>query len=158
MTVKDVARRTGLTTAAIYKRIKAHGITLDAIKDKKTGHFTPEGERMIVDLFEIAEEAPETAEKAQETQVDNPLTTEVEKLKTENARLTTEVENLTKQVADLTGERDFLRRTLDTTTEALTNAQKLQAATLAKVPLLTSGEPGRLRRAWDKIRGKDRHE
>lgn len=154
MTVKDVARRTGLTTAAIYKRIKAHGITLDAIKDKKTGHFTPEGERTIVDLFEIAE----TAEKAQEKQVDNPLTTEVEKLKTENARLTTEVENLTKQVADLTGERDFLRRTLDTTTEALTNAQKLQAATLAKVPLLTSGEPGRLRRAWDKIRGKDRHE
>lgn len=154
MTVKDVARRTGLTTAAIYKRIKAHGITLDAIKDKKTGHFTPEGERMIVDLFEIAE----TAEKAQEKQVDNGLSTEVEKLKTENTRLTTQVENLEKQVADLTGERDFLRRTLDTTTEALTNAQKLQAATLAKVPLLTSGEPGRLRRAWDKIRGKDRHE
>lgn len=154
MTVKDVARRTGLTTAAIYKRIKAHGITLDAIKDKKTGHFTPEGERMIVDLFEIAE----TAEKSQEKQVDNGLSTEVEKLKTENTRLTTQVENLEKQVADLTGERDFLRRTLDTTTEALTNAQKLQAATLAKVPLLTSGEPGRLRRAWDKIRGKDRHE
>lgn len=150
MTVKDVARRTGLTTAAIYKRIKAHGITLDAIKDKKTGHFTPEGEQMIIDLFDIAE-AQETAEKAQEKQVDNELTTE-------NIRLTTQVENLEKQVADLTGERDFLRKTLADTTEALTNAQKLQAATLAKVPLLTSGEPGRLRRAWDKIRGKDRHE
>lgn len=154
MTVKDVARRTGLTTAAIYKRIKAHDIRLDAIKDKKTGHFTPEGERMILELFSIAE-APEPAAEGQEKQVDN----QVEKLTTEVEKLTTQVENLEKQVTELTGERDFLRKALADTTEALTNAQKLQAATLAKVPLLTSGEPGRLRRAWDRIRGKgERHE
>ena len=153
MTIREIAEANGTSVQNIYKKLKSRKISVATLKDS-TGQLTEAGEQTILELLKAApaDVPPPSSEEL------NQLKIEVEKLKTENTRLTTQVENLEKQVADLTGERDFLRRTLDTTTEALTNAQKLQAATLAKVPLLTSGEPGRLRRAWDKIRGKDRHE
>lgn len=142
MTIKEVAQLTGLSHQAIYKKLKARGLKVETLKNKETGQLTEDGERTIRELFNLSTSAPE------------PVATEVEKLTTENEKLRNQVANLEKRVEELTGERDFLRRTLDTTTEALTNAQKLQAATLAKMPLLPSGEPGRLRRAWDKIRGR----
>lgn len=146
MTVKEVAQLTGMTHQAIYKRIKARGLKLETLKDKASGQFTPEGEKAIRELFNLDNLTPP------------PVATEVNELSKEVEKLRNQVEMLEKRVEELTGERDFLRKSLTDTTEALTNAQKLQAATLAKVPLLTSGEPGRLRRVWDKIRGKDRHE
>lgn len=142
MTIKEVAQLTGLSHQAIYKKLKARGHKVETLKNKETGQLTEDGERIIRELFNLSTSAPE------------PVATEVEKLTTENEKLRNQVANLEKRVEELTGERDFLRRTLDTTTEALTNAQKLQAATLAKMPLLPSGEPGRLRKAWDKIRGR----
>ena len=143
MTIKDVAQQTNLTNAAIYKRIKAKGIALDTIKDKKTGQFTPEGEKLIFELFNL-ENAPEKAEERQETPVDN----QVEKLTTRVAELTTEVEKLTTRVELLTSERDNLRATLE-------REQQLHAMTLTK--LLPSGEnaeKGRFRAAWDALRGR----
>ena len=143
MTVKEVAQRTGLTNAAIYKRIKTKGVALDAIKDKKTGHFTPDGERLIIELFNL-DNAPESAEKGQENGVDN----QVEKLTTRVAELTTEIEKLTTRVELLTSERDNLRATLE-------REQQLHAMTLTK--LLPSGETaekGRCRAAWDVLRGR----
>ena len=65
MTVKEVAQRTGLSHQAIYKRLKAKGVTLAAIKDAKTGHFTPDGERLIIELFNL-DAAPEQAENRPE--------------------------------------------------------------------------------------------
>lgn len=136
MTIKDVAQQTGLTNAAIYKRLKNKGVKLEAIKDRKTGHFTPDGERLMIELFDLAD-AAKPAENAPKTAVDN----EVEKL-------TTEVEKLTNQVELLTGERDNLRAILE-------REQQLHAMTLTK--LLPSGEnaeKGRLRAAWDALRGR----
>lgn len=136
MTVKDVVQRTGLTSAAVYKRIKAKGVKLDAIKDKKTGQFTPDGERLIVELFNLGN-AAEAVEKRSKTDVDN----QVEKL-------TTEVERLKTMVELLTSERDNLRATLE-------REQQLHAMTLTK--LLPSGEQaekGRFRAAWDALRGR----
>lgn len=143
MTVKDVVQRTGLTSAAIYKRIKAKGVKLEAIKDKKTGHFTPDGERMIFELFDLAD-APEQAENRPEKAVDN----QVEKLTTRVAELTTEVEKLTTRVELLTSERDNLRATLE-------REQQLHAMTLTKLlPSGEQGEKGRFRAAWDVLRGR----
>ena len=129
MTVKEVAQRTGLTNAAVYKRIKAKGVTLAAIKDAKTGHFTPDGERLIFELFNL-DNAPEQAENRPEKPVDN------------------QVEKLTTRVELLTSERDNLRATLE-------REQQLHAMTLTK--LLPSGDPGekgRFRAAWDVLRGR----
>lgn len=143
MTVKEVAQRTGLSHQAIYKRLKAKGVTLAAIKDAKTGHFTPDGERLIIELFNL-DAAPEQAENRPEKPVDN----QVEKLTTRVAELTTEVEKLRNQVELLTSERDNLRAVLE-------REQQLHAMTLTK--LLPSGEPGekgRFRAAWDVLRGR----
>ena len=140
MTVREVAQRTGLTNAAIYKRLKSKGVKLEAVKDKKTGHFTPDGERLIIELFNL-ENAPESPKKPQETPVDNL----VEKLTTRVNELTTEVEKLTTRVELLTSERDNLR-------ETLAREQQLHAMTLTK--LLPSGEKGRFRAAWDALRGR----
>jgi hypothetical protein len=57
VTIKDIVNQTGLTPQAIYKRIKAKVYTMSALKSKNTGHFTPEGERVVRDLFGIVEEA-----------------------------------------------------------------------------------------------------
>ena len=143
MTVKEVAQRTGLTNQAIYKRIKAKGVALETIKDRKTGQFTPDGERLIVELFNLAD-APEPVTNRSE-KADNG---EVEKLTTRVAELTTEVEKLTTRVELLTSERDNLRATLE-------REQQLHAMTLTK--LLPSGETrekGRFRAAWDVLRGR----
>ena len=127
MTIKEVAQRTGLTHQAIYKRLKAHGVKLETLKDKATGHFTPEGEAVIMELFAI--DAPEKpAEKADST----------------------EVERLRNQVATVENERDFLRG-------ALEREQQLQAMTLTKLPpaLPPSDEEKQRRRTWwDRIRGR----
>lgn len=143
MTIKDVAQKTGLTNAAIYKRIKTKGVRLDAIKDKQTGHFTADGERLIVELFNL-DDATETATETQKTDVDN----QVEELTTRVAELTTEVEKLTTRVELLTSERDNLRATLE-------REQSLHAMTLTKLlPSGNQGEKGRLRAAWDALRGR----
>ena len=139
MTVKEVAQQTGLTNAAIYKRLKAKGIKLDTVKDKQTGQFTPDGERLIIELFRL-DKPKSPPQKA----VDN----QVEKLTTRVAELTTEVEKLTTKVEMLTSERDNLRATLE-------REQQLHAMTLTK--LLPSGEQsekGRFRAAWDALRGR----
>lgn len=141
MTIKDIVNQTGLTPQAIYKRIKAKGYTMSALKSKNTGHFTPEGEQVVRDLFGIVEEAkPE----------EKPVEKSVEKLTTEVERLTTEVEKLTTEVENLRSERDFLRMSLE-------RAQQLQAVTLTKLPnppaaLPAGGEKG-VRGWWHRIRG-----
>ena len=143
MTVKDVAQRTGLTNAAIYKRLKAKGVKLEAVKDKKTGHFTPDGERLIIELFNL-DAAPESPANPPQNAVDN----QVEKLTTRVAELTTEVEKLTTRVELLTSERDNLRATLE-------REQQLHAMTLTKLlPSGETGEKGRFRAAWDVLRGR----
>ena len=144
MNVKEVATLTGLTHQAIYKRIKAAGYKLEELKDKASGQFTPEGEAVLREMFNLDELQPK-------------LTTEVDELTTQVAELTTEVEKLRNQVATLeaqaqalTEERDFLRVTLE-------HSQQLQAATLAKVPSAPAlpAPRGGLRGWWARLRGKD---
>lgn len=54
MNIKEVAQLTGLSHQAIYKKIKANGLVLDKLKDKATGHLTPDGEARIKELFNIS--------------------------------------------------------------------------------------------------------
>ena len=126
MTIKDVARMTGLSSQAVYKKIKASGHTLESLKNKATGHFTPEGEQIIKDLFSVDENGSQTAK--------NEDSTEVEKLKKDIAELTTrlkeidnQVETMTEKIKALTDERDFLRAALD-------KSQLMEAAVIAKLP------------------------
>ena len=148
MTIKELTQKTGLSSQAVYKKIKARGYDITALKSKETGHFTPEGEKIIFPLFGI-EQAPQEAQEGPENEVDNQVDNQVEKLTTELQKLTTENETLKTKVEMLTSERDNLRATLE-------REQQLHAMTLTK--LLPSGEPGekgRFRAAWDALRGRN---
>lgn len=143
MTIKDVAARTGLSHQAIYKRLKARGLSASALKDKESGHLTEEGERLLAEMFSLqAEEITadteptETSEHAQEAEESGSeelrnqvaeLTTQVEKLTTEVEKLRNQVATLEEKNSALTEERDFLRVALD-------RSQQLQAITASKIP------------------------
>lgn len=143
MTIKEAAQLAGCTTAAIYKKLKKKGVRLDDIRDAKTGILTPDGERLMIESFNLAD-AAKPAENAPKTAVDN----EVERLITENEKLSTEIDKLTNQVELLTGERDNLRAILE-------REQQLHAMTLTKLlPAGENAEKGRLRAAWDVLRGR----
>lgn len=143
MTIKDVAARTGLSHQAIYKRLKARGLSVSDLKDKASGQLTEEGERILAEMFSIQAEEP-TVDGAQEAKSEEPRPESgSEKLRNEVARLTTEVEKLRNRVETLeatntalTEERDFLRLSLE-------RSQQLQAITASKIPnpppLLTTG-------------------
>ena len=141
MNVKEVATLTGLTHQAIYKRIKAAGYKLEELKDKTSGQFTPEGEAVLREMFNLDELQPELTTE---------LTTKVAELTTEVEKLRNQVATLEAQAQALTEERDFLRVTLE-------HSQQLQAATLAKVPSAPAlpAPRGGLRGWWARLRGKD---
>lgn len=147
MTIKDVAARTGLSHQAIYKRLKANGLSVSDLKDKASGQLTEEGERILAEMFSIKAEEPTVDDERgtnEREQAEEPTAESgSEELRNEVARLTTEVEKLRNQVATLeekntalTEERDFLRLSLE-------RSQQLQAITASKIPnprpLLTTG-------------------
>lgn len=155
LTVRDVIQKTGLSGAAVYKRIKGHGMDLAAMKDKNTGHFTPEAEKQIIELFNLDKNQGETPVNEVDNQVkkvDEKLITENERLTTEVNRLTIEVERLNIRVETLENERNFLRQTLE-------REQQLHGLALSKLPsapALPPGDPekGKFRAWWDRIRKK----
>lgn len=137
MTIKDVAAKTGLSHQAIYKRLKARGLSVSDLKDKATGHLTAEGERVLADMFSIQAEEPTGDDRPSQTTTEptvDAVDTEAEELRNEVARLTTEVEKLRNRVETLeatntalTSERDYLRL-------ALERSQQLQMVTASKIP------------------------
>ena len=155
MTVKDVERLTGLSHQAIYKRIKAAGYALETIKNKASGLFTDEGEKIIMELFSIGENGSQTAK--------TEVADELQKLQNELSRLQESCKELRNQVASLeeqkkllTDERDFLRVALD-------RSQHMEAAAISKLPTpppaLPAAEPEKrrgLRGLFDRMRGGSR--
>ena len=123
LTVRDVIQKTGLSASAVYKKIKAHGMSMESVKDQKTGHFTPEAEKQIAELFNLDKNEDDGNKNQVDNQngkVDNQAEKVDEKLTIEVERLRIRIEALENQIEQLTGERDYLRQAL--------------AATLNKVP------------------------
>lgn len=141
MTIREVAQLTGLSHQAIYKRLKAHGVKLETLKDKATGQFTPEGEAAILELFNL------------DKPVEKEVATDVEKLRNRITELENEVEKLRNQVATLEDERNFLRQTVE-------REQQLQGMALSKLPTPppalppTEEEKKKRRSWWSRMRGK----
>lgn len=130
MTVKDFAQKVGISTAAVYKRIKSNGLDIASLKDPHTGELTPKGIEQLQALFggcqpELTTELSTEVEKL--TTKLNELSTQITELKAENDALKAENDILKEREKLLTDERDFLRKSLD-------QEQQLQALTLTKVP------------------------
>lgn len=120
MTIKEFSTRAGVSVQAVYKRLKQNGLILDELRDKETGHFTPEGLEKVEALFQHSAGQVESVEQLK-TEVER-LKTEVEKLqeslnqvKEELTTATIRAEVLTARCQLLENERDSLRDKLDKT-------------------------------------------
>lgn len=136
MTVRDIADMEGISVQSVYKRFKANGLKVESLKDKETGHFTPEGEAAVEKIFK-PKVKPEIERLTTEL---NQLTTEVERLteslnqvKEELTTTTIRAEVLTARCQLLENERDDLRVKLD-------KMLILQLETVRSVPALPAGE------------------
>lgn len=152
MTIKDVAARTHLTHQAIYKRLKKNGITIEAIKDPKTGHFTPSGEQTIIDLFHLNDAAEKAIEPQEKTPADE-LHNRLQELTTDNEQLRNQLQELTRERDLLAKERDLLADERNNLRSMMEREQQLRALSLQRLPAGDT-EKGRIRAAWDVLRGR----
>lgn len=140
MTVKDVAAMEGISVQSVYKRFKANGLKVESLKDKETGHFTPEGEAAVERIFK-----PKFKDFKPDLNEVERLTTEVERLKESLKQVETEVERLTTALDIVREERDYLR-------EQVKAAQVLQLEAIKKIPAALPEGEKRFRFPWFKKR------
>lgn len=158
MTIKEYSTERGVSTQAIYKRLKARGIRTEDITEKGSGQLTAEGEALMRALYPVNPvEQPKDNLRASQLRV--------EALTKEKTVLQLEVDKLREQVQALTEERDFLRG-------ALTHSQDMEALRArlevleagqraAQAQALTDGSSGgekKRRGLWARLRGKGRGE
>lgn len=134
MTVKSIADKYGVSVQTVYKRIKAAGMAVEALKDKDTGELTEAGKAAVMALFKPLNEGLNEGL--------NWFKDENEKLKQERDALNLEVERFKAQVETMQAEIDYLRKALD-------QAQHLQAMALQRLAL-----PAPRRSWWSKLFGR----
>ena len=91
MTIKEFAKGQGITTQAVYQRIKAAGIDLAGIKKSNSAELTAEGLETLRNIF-AKNESSNGAKIAEYKATIASLQTQVEKLKEEKAAAREELE------------------------------------------------------------------
>lgn len=138
MKIQDVAKKYGMSTSAVYKRLKAASLQVADLVDKDTRELTTAGESTVLALFDdIHVDQVHNQWNEVDNQVDNHSTTLSEQLAEAEKtvkRLTTEVERLTTQLTAAADTNRLLSDQLAKANEALERAQQLQALTLQKIP------------------------
>lgn len=133
VTIKEFATSKGISTQAVYQRLKTAGINIESIREGKTAVLTPEGEGIVNGLF--SKDGDKEANKTSE------FLKEIETLKRENQLLKESLEEARRQ-------RD---QWAEQAAEAQKTAQQAQALNLAALQNLPA--PGR-RSFWERITGK----
>lgn len=122
MTIKQAAEKYGVSTQAIYQRLKKEHIQIYTITDKVTKDITAEGEVILSKLFD-----PENKPiKPTKSGLVDELTNQLKTSREEVARLTERVRALEADVSRLTEDKDSLTR-------ALEKAQDLHQMTLDRL-------------------------
>ena len=112
MTVKEFAKNQGITTQAVYQRIKAAGVDLPSIQKENSPELTAEGLKTLRAIF--AKENGETGRK----------TAELKKKLTEQE---IKIEKLTEEAAELRKERDGWREQAERAAEFARTSQEIAA-------------------------------
>lgn len=161
MTIKEFAKGQGVTTQAVYQRIKAAGIDLATIKKGKTAELTAEGLETLSNLF-AKNEGGNGVKIAEFKAMIASLQTQVEKLTDEKAGLVKELEaakqsaeEWQKQAAQQAEAVKAAQGIAAKLQEALENeqrtAQQAQALNMASIQALK--QPPRLS-LWQRLTGK----
>ena len=131
MNINEAHERYGVSTQAIYKKLKKRGIELREIKGAD-GHLTPEGEKLLDELFGHLVitgegEAPAPERRKQDEASLLQAKAEIKRLQELVDGLQRETTYLEREVESLRNERDYLRRALD-------QAQQLHAMAIKMLP------------------------
>lgn len=96
MTITELATKCGVSRQAVYKRLKAAGMSIDALKEQGKSDLTEQGAALILSLFEGG------------TLTDNPVSTEltVDTSNEQVEQLTAELATVRKALESSTAERD----------------------------------------------------
>ena len=120
MTIKDLAAEIGVSHQAVYKRLGAHGIKLEKLKDRKTGQLTEEGKCIILQLYSAQTSPDEESTAPLPTDQSVPGNedhgheeTDLPAVKEEAEQLHSQIEKLKKQIALLNDEVESLKSNSD---------------------------------------------
>ena len=154
MTIKEFATNRGLSTQAVYKKLKGRKIEVDTITEK--GQLTEAGEAILRELYS-------TQPGDQPTNNLKGYQLRVETLTNETTRLQLNVEKLEAQVEALKEERDFLRKMIEQAQEMEGIRARIEALEVsqkaAQAQALTDGSSGtaeQRRSLWARITGRGR--
>lgn len=145
MTIKQLAIDLNTSTMTIYRRLKAHGINVDELRDSDTGELTAAGASTIAALFDSV---GTTGSKTDITKPCNAIqqsdATGTQQSATDGdavqiAVLTTKLEAAAATIANLEAERDRLIDQLAAVTAALEREQNDRQQ---ERRLLTAGPDG----------------
>lgn len=147
MTIKEFAKSQGVTTQAVYQKIKAAGIDLASIKKENTAELTAEGLEACKRLYLKADE---TIKKENTALKERLQTLEKENNALQMALNSKEQEIAQKEqeIAKITAERD---RWAGMAEAAQITAQQAQALQMASFQALK--QPPRLS-LWQRLTGK----
>lgn len=109
MNIKEFAKSIGISTQAVYQRIKGAGIALDSLKEPGTQDLSEDGKKQLAQLFTKQQTTNDGLQKS---------------LQTEN-------EFLKQRCADLEADRDRWQRAAE---QAQQLAAQAQALSLARLP------------------------
>lgn len=116
MTIKEFAKARGITTQAVYARIKAANINLEKIKAKDSAELSPEGLEIVKQLFDKKKGCNE--EKTAE------YLFKISALQAQNEKLTNSLEEAKKQGEDWRGQAERWAQAAKEAQEMALNAQQ----------------------------------
>lgn len=139
MTIKEFAKMQGITTQAVYQRIKAAGLKLSDIKKNNSAELTAEGLEACKRLYSTDNEDVKRENKA--------IKEQLKALEAENADLKKTLEAKEQEINRLTAEKD---RWASMAEQAQQTAQQAQALQMASLKAL----PAPRRSLWARLMGK----
>ena len=129
MNIKDFAKTKQISTQAVYQKIKAAGLSLDDLREEKTGDLSEQGLQTLETLF--------TKQTVKTSEATTRLLTE---LKIEN-------EFLKKRNAELEADRDAWKDAAEKAQQIANQAQSLNLANLQALPAPKIS-------LWERLTGK----
>ncbi len=129
MTIKEIANQHGISTQAVYQRLKAAGVDLREIKRQNSAELTEEGLVIVKAIF-ASSDKENVKKKADLKNKFKDLQEQIEKLTAENEELKKDRDGWREQAERLTAVAEAAQKLAADTQEALLRAQSINMASL----------------------------
>ena len=123
MTIKEFAKEQGISTQAVYQRLKKNKIRVEAVTEKGTGEITGEGQTILERLFD-----PENR------QTKPPKDEQIDAMADIISELRAEVAKKDERIANLQSDCEKAREETDRWIKAFIKEQELSLSLLKSLP------------------------